>query len=83
MHFQRTEYPKYSVKCSLKLNVNVHVCIYLYVYIYIYIYIRGLWHVWERENMLTAFWWKNVKGTTPLGKRRHIGDDNIKMGKTY
>ena len=60
-------------------------CMYLLirVYIYIYIYIHGLWHVWERENMLTAFWWKNVKGTTPLGKRRHIGDDNIKMGKTY
>ena len=82
MNFQRTEYQKYSLKCSLEFNANVQVCIYVYVcmYIYIYMYKRGLWHVWERENMFTDFWWKNLKGTIRFGKRRHRGDD-IKMGQ--
>ena len=59
-------------------------CMYLlirvYIYIYIYIYKRSLGHVWERENMLTDFWWKNLKGPIPLRERRHRGD-HIKVGK--
>jgi hypothetical protein len=36
-------------------------------------------HVWERGEVYTGFWWRNLQRKTPLGRPMHRWENNIKM----
>jgi len=40
-------------------------------------YKKGMWHAWQRREMLEHVWLKNLK--EPLGRPRHTWEDNNKM----
>jgi hypothetical protein len=57
------------------VNSKISLCTNIYVFI---VLINNLIHEWGSGQLHTGFWWKTA-GQRPLGRPKHILEDNIKI----